>query len=281
VGAGGTRAFYQFSHPLIVDARLQGLCKALLLPTLAKNYAPLARQASEQGQAYPDYLLALLEQELSQREVNRRRRLVQQAKFPITYTLESYDFSVVPSLSKQKVLELARGEFIRKAENVVLVGEIGMGKTHLASALGYAACDLGYTVRFFTAAALITQLIEAQEAQQLSRFEHTLLKQQLIIIDELGFVPFSPQGAQLLFGFLSQRYRRGSLLITTNLPFSEWTQVFQDPRLLGALPGAHWARLTHTCHILEFAGESFRFRQSQARHARRHTQEAPATDLTP
>jgi DNA replication protein DnaC len=211
--------------PQIVDARLQGLCKALHLPTLAKNYAPLARQASEQGQAYPDYLLALLEQELSQREVNRRRRLVQQAKFPITYTLESYDFSVVPSLSKQKVLELAHGEFVRKAENVVLVGEIGTGKTHLASALGYAACDLGYAVRFFTAAGLITQLIEAQEAKQLSRFENSLLKQQLIIIDELGFVPFSPQGAQLLFGFLSQRYRRGSLLITTNLPFSEWTQV--------------------------------------------------------
>jgi DNA replication protein DnaC len=256
--------------PQIVDARLQGLCKALLLPTLAKNYAPLARQAAEQGQAYPDYLLALLAQELSQREVNRRRRLVQQAKFPIAYTLESYDFSVVPSLSKQKVLELARGEFIRKAENVVLVGEIGTGKTHLATALGYA-------VRFFTAAALITQLIEAQEAQQLSRFENTLLKQQLIVIDELGFVPFSQQGAQLLFGFLSQRYRRGSLLITTNLPFSEWTQVFQDPRLLGALLD----RLTHTSHILEFAAESYRFRQSQAKHAPNNAQRAPATEPTP
>jgi len=262
--------------PQIVDARLQGLFKALLLPTLAKNYAPLARQAAEQGQAYPDYLLALLEQELSQREVNRRRRLVQQAKFPIAYTLESYDFSVVPSLSKQKVLELARGEFIRKAENLVLVGEIGTGKTHLATALGYAACDLGYTVRFFTAAALITQLIEAQEAQQLSRFENALLKQQLIIIDELGFVPFSQQGAQLLFGFLSQCYRRTSLLITTNLPFSEWTQVFQDPRLLGALLD----RLTHTCHILEFAGESYRFRQSQAKHARSRAQGIPATEPT-
>ena len=249
------------SVPQIVDARLQGLFKALLLPTLAKNYAPLARQAAEQGQAYPDYLLALLEQELSQREVNRRRRLVQQAKFPIAYTLESYDFSVVPSLSKQKVLELARGEFIRKAENLVLVGEIGTGKTHLANALGYAACALGYSVRFFTAAALITQLIEAQEAQQLSRFENALLKQQLIIIDELGFVPLSKTGAELLFELISQRYERGATLITSNLPFDEWTETFGSERLTGALLD----RLTHHVNILEMNGESYRLGQSKAR----------------
>ena len=252
------------SIPHIVDVRLQVLFKILHLPTVAQNYAPLARQAAEQDQSYADYLLALLEQELSQRAVNRRRRLFQQAKFPIAYTLDSYDFTLVPSLSKQKVLELARGEFVRKAENVVLVGEIGTGKTHLATALGHAACDLGYSVRFFTAATLINQLFEAQEAQQLSRLERDLLKVQLIIIDELGFVPFSQQGAQLLFGFISQRYRRGSLLLTTNLPFTEWTQVFQEPRLLGALLD----RLTHTCHILQFAAESYRFRQSRASQGR-------------
>lgn len=250
------------SSTRLVDLRLQGLLKSLLLPTVAKNYAAFARQATEQSQPYAEYLLALLEQEIAQRDLNRRRRLLQQARFPIAYALENYDFTLVPSLSKQKVLELARGDFIRKAENVVLVGEIGTGKTHLASALGAAACDLGYSVRFFTAASLITQLSEAHETQQLTRFENTLLKQQLIIIDELGFVPFSQQGAQLLFGFLSQRYRRSSLLITTNLPFSEWTQVFHDARLLGALLD----RLTHTCHILEFAAESYRFRQSQLRH---------------
>jgi DNA replication protein DnaC len=244
----------------IVDVRLQGLFKALRLPTMAKHYVPLARQAEETGDSYPDYLLTLLEKELSQRDINRRRRLLRQAKFPITYTLDTYDFTAVPSLSKQKVTELARGEFIRKAENVVLVGEIGTGKTHIASALGYAACEQGYKVRFFTAAALINQLVEAQEEQKLSRLENSLLKQHLIIIDELGFVPFSQQGAQMLFTFISQRYRRGSVLITTNLPFTEWTQVFQDTRLLGALLD----RLTHTCHILELAAESYRFRQSQA-----------------
>lgn len=258
----------------VMEARLQAIFKSLHLSGAAKQYAPLLRQATEQGQSYADFLWALLAAEVAQREVNRRRRLLRQAKFPITYTLASYDFTAVPSLSKQKVLELARGEFIRHAENAVLVGEIGTGKTHLASALGYAACELGYQVRFFTATGLITQLIEAQQAQQLSRLEHSLLKQQLLIIDELGFVPFSQQGAQLLFSVISQRYRRGSVLITTNLPFTEWTQVFQDPRLLGALLD----RLTHTCHILEFAAESYRFRQSQARHDQHADQHQPPTD---
>ena len=249
--------------PRVVDARLQGLLKQLRLPTVAKNYETLARQATESGQPYPEYLLALLERELSQRDVNRRRRLLRQARFPITYTLDTYDFTLMPSLSKPKVLELARGEFISKAQNVVLLGQIGTGKTHVATALGYAACELGYKVRFFTAAALISQLLEAHQQNQLSRLENSLLKQHLIIIDELGFVPFSQQGAQMLFTFISQTYQRASLLITSNLPFTEWTQVFQDTRLLGALLD----RLTHHCHILEFRGESHRFRQSQLQHA--------------
>ncbi len=249
--------------PKVVDARLQGLLKQLRLPTVAKNYETLARQAAESGQPYPEYLMALLERELSQRDVNRRRRLLRQARFPITYCLDTYDFTLMPSLSKPKVLELASGDFISKAQNVVLLGQIGTGKTHVATALGYAACESGYKVRFFTAAALISQLLEAHEQNRLSRLENSLLKQHLIIIDELGFVPFSQQGAQMLFTFISQRYQRASLLITTNLPFTEWTQVFQDTRLLGALLD----RLTHHCHILEFRGESHRFRQSQAQHA--------------
>lgn len=249
--------------PRVVDARLQGLLKQLRLPTVAKNYETLARQAAESGQPYPEYLMALLERELSQRDVNRRRRLLRQARFPITYSLDTYDFTLMPSLSKPKVLELASGDFISKAQNVVLLGQIGTGKTHVATALGYAACESGYKVRFFTAAALISQLLEAHEQNRLSRLENSLLKQHLIIIDELGFVPFSQQGAQMLFTFISQRYQRASLLITTNLPFTEWTQVFQDTRLLGALLD----RLTHHCHILEFRGESHRFRQSQAQHA--------------
>jgi DNA replication protein DnaC len=244
----------------IVHVRLKGILQELRLSTVAQQYETTARQAADNGHSYPEFLLALLEQELSQRDTNRRRRLLRQAKFPILYTLDSYNFSLIPSLSKQKVLQLARGQFIAQAENVVLVGQIGTGKTHIATALGYSACENRYRVRFFTAAGLINELLAAQEQNQLSRLERSLDKQQLIIIDELGFVPFSQQGAQLLFSFISQRYQRRSLLITTNLPFTEWTQVFGDSRLLGALLD----RLTHRCHILEFAGESYRFRQSQA-----------------
>jgi DNA replication protein DnaC len=246
-----------------IDVRLRGLCKELRLPTVAKHYPSLARQAIEKQSSYPEYLRALLEEELTQRAVNRRRRLIRQARFPLAQTLDTYDFTLMPSLNKQMVLALARGHFVAKQENVVCVGQIGTGKTHLATAIGYAACELGYRVRFFTAAGLVNELIEAHEQQRLTRFERSLMKQQLIIIDELGFLPFSQQGAHLLFSFISQRYQRGSLLITTNLPFSDWTQVFEDERLLGALLD----RLTHHCHILEFMGESVRFRQSQTQHA--------------
>lgn len=254
-----------------VKIRLQGICKELRLSAVEKHYQALARQAEETQQSYPEYLLALFEQELAQRAVNRRRRLIRQAKFPIDYSLDTYDFSLMPSLNKQKVLTLARGTFILQRENVVCVGQIGTGKTHLATAVGYAACELGYRVRFFTAAGLVNELIEAQEEQRLSRLERSLMKVPLIIIDELGFLPFSQHGAHMLFAFISQRYQRGSLLITTNLAFSDWTQVFQDERLLGALLD----RLTHHCHILEFVGESVRFRQSQTAQALEATQSTP------
>jgi DNA replication protein DnaC len=164
----------------------------------------------------------------------------------------------MPSLSKPKILELAKGDFIEKAENAVFVGAIGTGKTHLATAIGLAACEQGRRVRFFTAAGLINDLLEAAQQHQLTRLENILMKQDLILIDELGFVPFSQQGAQMLFSFISQRYLHGSVMITTNLAFTDWTEVFQDARLVGALLD----RLTHHCHVLEFSGESYRFRQS-------------------
>lgn len=260
-----------------VEIRLLGLCKELRLPTVARHYPALARQAVEAQSPYADYLHALLEEEWKERAANRRRRLLRQARFPIAYTLESYDFSLLPSLNKQKVLALARGTFIPQHENVICVGQIGTGKTHLATAIGYAACELGYRVRFFTAAGLVNELVEAHEQQRLSRLERSLMKEQLIIIDELGFLPFSQQGTHLLFSFISQRYQRGSLLLTTNLPFSEWTQIFPDERLLGALLD----RLTHHCHILEFMGESVRFRQSQTAHNQAaHNQAAAETKST-
>jgi len=246
-----------------LDVRLPILLRQLRLPTVAANYRKFAQEAAQSGQPYEEYLLALLEHEANQREINRRRRRVREARFPVLRTLDEFDFAAIPSLKQTQVLDLARGEYIQRRENVALIGAIGTGKTHIAIALGLAACEQGLRVRFYTAAGLINELLEAQEAHTLSKLESRLMKQELIILDEVGFVPFSQRGAQMLFAFISQKYLRGSLIVTSNLAFAEWTEVFGDPRLTSALLD----RLTHRCHILEFAGESYRFRQSLQRQA--------------
>lgn len=248
-----------------LEVRLSVLLRQLRLPTVTTNYRKFAQEAARSGQPYEEYLLALLEHEADQREVNRRKRRIQDARFPLLRTLDEFDFRVIPSLSQAKVLELARGEYIERRENVALIGAIGTGKTHVAIALGLAACEQGRRVRFYTAAGLINELLEAQETRRLSKLENWLMRQDLVIIDEVGFVPFSQRGAQMLFAFISQKYLRGSLLMTSNLAFAEWTEVFGDPRLTSALLD----RLTHRCHILEFAGDSYRFRQSLQRQTSR------------
>lgn len=171
---------------------------------------------------------------------------------------DTFDFSAAASLPKQKILELARGQWIDQKQNVCLVGSAGTGKTHAATALGLAACRQGRRVRFFTAAALVNRLEEAQKQYRLDRFLTGLDKADLLICDELGYLSFSRSGAELLFQVFADRYERGSLLITSNLPFSEWNQVFQGERMTAALLD----RLTHHCHIFEMNGESDRFRQS-------------------
>lgn len=247
-----------------LDVRLPFLLRQLRLPTVAANYRKFAQEAAQSRQPYEEYLLALLEHELDQRDVNRRQRRILEARFPVRRTLDEFDFHAIPSLNAAKVMELARGEFIPRHENVALIGGIGTGKTHLALALALAACEQGYRVRFFTAAGLMNELLEAQEAHRLSQLERTLSKLELIVLDEVGFVPFSQRGAQMLFTFISQRYQRASLMVTSNLTFGEWTEVFGDTRLTSALLD----RLTHRCHILEFAGESYRFRQSLQRQSK-------------
>lgn len=248
-----------------LEVRLSVLLRQLRLPTVTTNYRKFAQEAARSGQPYEEYLLALLEHEADQREVNRRKRRIQDARFPLLRTLDEFDFRAIPNLSQAKVLELARGEYIERRENVALIGAIGTGKTHVAIALGLAACEQGRRVRFYTAAGLINELLEAQETRRLSKLENWLMRQDLVIIDEVGFVPFSQRGAQMLFAFISQKYLRGSLLMTSNLAFAEWTEVFGDPRLTSALLD----RLTHRCHILEFAGDSYRFRQSLQRQTSR------------
>jgi DNA replication protein DnaC len=183
---------------------------------------------------------------------------IKQAQFPVEKDLESYDFSAIASLSKQKVLELARCGWVRERANLCLVGQPGTGKTHLAVALGLAACREGLKVKFFTAAALVNALEAAQQQYALDRLLTKLDKLDVLIVDELGYLSFSRTGAELLFQVFADRYERRSLLITSNLAFSDWGQIFQGERMTAALLD----RLTHHCHIFEMNGESYRFKES-------------------
>lgn len=243
------------------ELRLAAYCKTLKLPTLARAYKALARDAEAQGTSYVEFLTALLEQEVLQREENGVHNRIRAARFPYPKTLDAFDFTAIPELNKQKVLNLSQGEFIRQHENVLLVGNPGTGKTHLAIALGMAACRAGFRVRFYTAAALVNELLAAQQEHRLHRMEKQWLHPQLVVLDEVGYIPFSQTGSQLLFSFLSARYERGSVLMTSNLEFTRWTEIFGDEKLTAALLD----RLTHRAHILTMNGESFRFRESLRR----------------
>jgi DNA replication protein DnaC len=246
-------------------ALLETNLKQLRLPTFVQNYRPFAEDAVKAHKGYDVFLLALTEQEVAQREANRVRLLIKAARFPLLKEFADFDFSCVPALNKQQVLDLARGDYIAKAEPILLVGNPGLGKTHVAISLALAACRQGQRVRFYTAAGLVNELIEAQDEHRLPRFLKAALKQQLIVLDELGFIPFTPLGAQLLFQFCSSLDERVALIVTTNLKFADWAQVFGEERLTAALLD----RLTHRAHILEFTGESFRFRQRMQRQARK------------
>lgn len=244
-------------------ALLEEHLKALRLPTFLREYDKLARECSAEGADYPRYLLRLSELELLDRERRATERRIKAAKFPVTKTLDTFAFTALPKLNKKLVLELARCEFIDRRENVLALGNSGTGKTHLALALGMEACQGGYRVRFTTAAALVNELLEARDERRLLRFQKQLAKQDLLIIDELGYVPLSKTGSELLFEVFSQRYEQGSTMVTSNLPFNEWTEILGSERMTGALLD----RLTHHVHILEMNGESFRLKQSKKRRA--------------
>lgn len=237
--------------------------RQLRLPTFLRNYTSFAADAIEHNQDYVRYLLALAEVEVVQREQNRRERRIKTAHFPVLKELADFDFSAIPSLDKARVLDLARGEYISRREAILLVGNPGLGKTHLAIGLGLAACRQGHKVRFWTAAGLVNELLQAQEELRLHKFIAAALKLKVVVLDELGFIPFTPNGAQVLFTLCSEIYERVAILVTTNLKFADWTQVFGDERLTAALLD----RLTHHAHILELVGESYRFRQRMEQEA--------------
>jgi len=237
---------------------LKANLKQLRLPTIGAEFEKLAREATASNQTFEQYLLRLTELEVATRQSNALMTRIRQADFPVEKDLENFDFSAIAAVNKQKVLELARCEWITQRSNVCLLGQPGTGKTHLAVALGNSAARHGYRVRFFTAAALVNLLEEKQKQYQLDRFLHQLDRTDLLICDELGYLSFSRAGAELLFQVFADRYERRSLLITSNLAFSDWGQVFQGERMTAALLD----RLTHHCEIFEMNGESYRFRQS-------------------
>lgn len=242
------------------EALVDMYCKELKLPGLRRGYRDIAREALTQGRTPVDFLAACLAHEQSSRRDNRLKARLAAARFPAVKALEGFDFTLVPQVSKPLVLHLATGEFIANRESVILLGNSGTGKTHVAIGLGLAAIAAGYRVRFILVVDLIQELLQAERELRLPKYLKGWQKVDLVIADELGYINLGP-GAPLLFQFCAARYERGSMLITTNLEFGRWTEVLGDATLTGALLD----RLTHHAHILVFNGESYRFRQRQNR----------------
>jgi DNA replication protein DnaC len=237
--------------------------RQLKLPTFLREYEKVAAEAAREGLDHVRFLLRLAELELIDRERRMVERRIRGARFSAVKSFDTFDFAAIPSLNKPLVLELARCEYV-VARDVIALGNSGTGKTHACLALGLAACQRGFPVSFFTAAGLVHQLREARDERRLLKLQAQLAAVKLLIIDELGYVPLSQTGAELLFEIFSQRHERGSTIVTSNLPFEEWTSIFGSQRLTGALLD----RLTHHVHILELNGESYRLKQSKARRRR-------------
>jgi DNA replication protein DnaC len=233
-------------------------CKVLRLPTIASQFGRLAEQAERERRGYLGYLAALLGAEAEDRERRAVARRIQEAHLPRVKTLEEFDFAQAPQVSAARIGALAEGGYIERAEPVVFIGDSGTGKTHLLTALCVAACRQRRHVRFTTAANLVNELVEAKHQLQLRRVLGRWARYELIAIDEVGYVPVAEVGAEFLFQVVAERAEKAAVILTTNLPFSEWTQVIPNARLCKALLD----RITDRAHIVETGTESFRFRRT-------------------
>lgn len=240
------------------DATIKQHCKTLRMPTIASQFSSLAEQAVREKQTHTGYLEALLNAETEDRERNTIDRRIKEAHLPRVKTLEEFDYTQAPLVTAAKMRELAEGGYIERAEPVLLIGDCGTGKTHLLTGLCVAACRQKRRVRFTTAAALVNELVEAKHQLQLRRVMARWSRYELIAIDEVGYVPLAEMGAEFLFQVIAERAERNAVIVTTNLPFSEWTQVIPNARLCKALLD----RITDRAHILETGTESYRFRRT-------------------
>ncbi len=239
-------------------AELRENLKSLMLSTMARGLEGHLRQAKEHGPGYDEFLLDLTVAEIMARTENRLSRRVREAKFPLVKTMEGFDFDVTPNLDIRLVRELSGCDYIKERRNIIFLGRSGTGKTHLATALGVEACKSNYRTRFVSCYTLVNELIEARQDKDLQRLIQRYSRYDLLILDELGYIPFSREGSELLFQVLAERQEKGSVIITTNLGFADWTQVFDDPVMTAALLD----RLTHKAHIVNCQWESYRLKQS-------------------
>ena len=242
-------------------ASVRQYCKAVRMPTIAANFLALAEQAAKENQSHIRYLEALLAMESEERDRHAIANRIRDAQLPRMKTLEEFDFAQAPKIPAPRIRELAEGGYIDRSEPVVLIGECGTGKSHLATGLCLAACRQKRRVRFTTAAALVNELVDAKQNNQVRRLMSRWQRYELIAVDEVGYVPLADIGAEFLFQVISERAERAAIIVTTNLPFSEWTTVFPNPRLCKALLD----RITDRAHIIETGTESFRFRRTVER----------------
>ena len=249
----------------VEEAAIRQYCKTLRTPTIAAQFEPMAEQAAREKHSHKRYLEALLSVEVEERESHAVARRLSQSHLPRMKTLEEFQFDHSPHIPANRIRDLADGGYIQRAEPVIFIGECGTGKTHLTTGLCVAACRQKKRVRFTTAAALVNELVEAKNQNQLRRTMAKWLRYQVIAIDEVGYVPLAEAGAELLFQVIADRAERATVIVTTNLPFSEWTQVFTNPRLCKALLD----RITDRAHIIETGTESYRFKRSMEKRQRK------------